>query len=311
MTIRRAGTADPVEEVSTVIERLAVLIGAGVAPHDAWGHVAARTPSAVVARAAAAAADGGRVGSAIAGALGGCEPRLAEAWRSVSTAWSIALECGSPLAASLRELASVFRSVGAARREVETAWAGPRATARLIALLPLVGVLFGILMGFDTLRTLFGSAPGLVCLVLGTGLMVLGGYWNRWLIARAQPARSAPGIGIDLMTIALSGGCSIERARSIVSLSSKRYGLEEAAEDEATIADVCALASAAGAPLSELLHSEAALLRHRARMDGQAASAVLAVRLMIPLALCFLPAFLALGIAPVVIAVMASTVTSL
>jgi tight adherence protein B len=308
---RSISPADSIEEIASVIERLAVLIGAGVAPRTAWVHVAERTANLVVARAAEAALDGRSVGGAIAHACDGAESRAAEAWRAVAASWAVASECGSPLAASLREMAETFRSLGQTQREMEAARAGPRATARLVTFLPLVGVLFGVLMGFDTLGTLFRTVPGWVCIAVGGALMAAGARWNHALIARAQPRVAAPGIGIDLMIVALSGGSSIDRARAIVQAQIDRYRLSETEADATSVASVVALASAAGAPAADLLRSEASMLRRRARLDGQAASAVLAVRLMIPLALCFLPAFLALGVMPVVIAVLSSTVSAL
>ncbi len=308
---RSISPADSIEEIASVIERLAVLIGAGVAPRTAWVHVGERTANLVVARAAEAALDGRSVGAAIAHACDGAEPRAAEAWRAVAASWAVAAECGSPLAASLREMAEAFRAIGQTQREMEAARAGPRATARLVTFLPLVGVFFGALMGFDTLGTLFRTVPGWVCIAVGGALMSAGARWNQALIARAQPRVAAPGVAIDLMIIALSGGSSVDRARAIVQAQIDRYRLSETEADAASVASVVALASAAGAPAADLLRSEASMLRRRARLDGQAASAVLAVRLMIPLALCFLPAFLVLGVMPVVIAVLSSTVSAL
>jgi tight adherence protein B len=307
----RGSHAPSIEDVATTLDRLAVLIAAGVAPGVAWHHVALRAGSSVVTAAAFAASEGRSIAAAITHASDGLDARLGEAWRSAAAAWGVAVECGAPLAASLRELAAVYRAVGHNQRELEAAWAGPRATVRLVAALPAVGVVFGLLMGFDTLRVLFASPPGWLCLLLGGALMFAGGRWNRRLMAAARPARSAPGIGIDLMTIALEGGCSIGRARSIVREQLRRNGLDPSHEDESLVSDVLALAEAAGAPVSDLLRGEAVLLRNRVRVEGRAATEVLAVRLMIPLALCFLPAFLVLGVMPVVLALVSSTVSSL
>lgn len=48
--------------------------------------------------------------------------------------------------------------------------------------------------------------------------------------------------------------------------------------------------------------------RWAARADAQERAAALSVRLMLPLGLCVLPAFMALGVLPLLIAVVSSTV---
>ena len=69
-----------------------------------------------------------------------------------------------------------------------------------------------------------------------------------------------------------------------------------------------ALSARAGVPAAALLRAEADEARRDARAAAQKAAAVLGVRLMIPLGVCVLPAFMALGVAPLLIAVISSTV---
>ncbi|MET0862229.1 MAG: hypothetical protein ABW091_14515, partial [Microbacterium sp.] len=160
----------PIERVAAVTERLAVLLAAGVSPSAAWGYLAAvpvvrtrsrrQQPSVVdrvVAEAAAAAADGTDVAAAIAAAAHGAERRsgrraraspVADAWLTVAAAWSVAIETGAPLAGCLHELARSQRALGQSQRDIEAALAGPRSTSRLVMILPLVGLLFGLMLGF-------------------------------------------------------------------------------------------------------------------------------------------------------------------
>nr|WP_241698395.1 type II secretion system F family protein [Flaviflexus huanghaiensis] len=56
-----------------------------------------------------------------------------------------------------------------------------------------------------------------------------------------------------------------------------------------------------GAPPVVMLHRAAASIRARRLKDSQEAAARLGVRLMIPLGLCFLPAFFLIGVAPVIV----------
>jgi tight adherence protein B len=56
------------------------------------------------------------------------------------------------------------------------------------------------------------------------------------------------------------------------------------------------------------LRAEAEELRRLARARSAKKAAVLSVRLMLPLGLCILPAFMVLGVAPLALSLMASTV---
>ena len=72
-----------------------------------------------------------------------------------------------------------------------------------------------------------------------------------------------------------------------------------------------ALSRSAGVPAVELLRASAALARHRARVDGRLRAARLSSRLLLPLGVCTLPAFLLLGVAPMLLSVMSTMPLSL
>jgi len=175
--------------------------------------------------------------------------------------------------------------------------------------LPVIGVLFGLALGFNTLGVLFTTVPGWLCLVLGTTLLLAARSWNRRLVTRARPVLSTPGLELDLMAIAVSGGGSLDRAASVVSRTQEECGLG-AGSDSAAIDAVLSLSRRAGVPAAELLRSEAEEQRRAARSAGQRAAATLAVTLMLPLGLCILPSFMLLGVAPLLIAIVSSTVAT-
>jgi len=56
-----------------------------------------------------------------------------------------------------------------------------------------------------------------------------------------------------------------------------------------------------------LLHAHAELLRDRARNSSRESIERLGVKLMIPLGVCVLPAFIAVGVLPLVASVISST----
>jgi tight adherence protein B len=337
--MRNTDQAPPVEAVAALAERLAVLLGAGVPPSSAWQYLADSLPSdarvngvteVVVNAAALAARDGIDVPAAIVTAAP--EGPAGEAWRSVAAAWSVAIGTGARLGPCLSQLARSQRALGQTQRDIDAALAGPRSTSRLVLALPGVGLLFGSVLGFDTLGTLFGTVPGLVCLVSGGILATVAWRWSNRMVRAAVPRTSAPGLEIDLLAIALSSGTSIDRARATVETALDECGLtthdshhpsrgergrgRRRREVErvplersgAAIDGVLALSRAAGIPAAELLISEAESVRRDARSRAQRAAAALGTRLMLPLGVCILPAFMLVGVAPLMLSVLSSTV---
>jgi len=191
------------------------------------------------------------------------------------------------------------------QREVATALAAPVATARMVLALPAVGLVFGALLGFDTLGVLVTTPIGWGCLVVGGGLIVVAVRWNARLVRIATPTRAAPGLECELMAIAVSGGGSIIQARAVVAGALDRFGLPG---DGDHLDEVLQLSHEAGVPAAELLRAEADELRLAADADARASAAALSVRLMLPLGLCVLPAFMVLGVLPLMVAVISSTV---
>lgn len=317
--------------VARTTRRLAVLLGAGVAPASAWMHLAMEeladgtggdaagempaSASTAVPRGdadsrlldavAEAAAHGGDVAAAIGTIAQRASGRgVRTAWAGLAAAWQVASLTGAPLGVCLRDLAGSLRELDRIGRDVGTALAGPAATARLVLWLPLVAVVLGMALGFDTVRTLVATVPGLCCLALGVAFLIAGGRWSNALTTRAARRDPAPGLSLDLVAVAMAGGGSASAARMIVQEACERFGVPH---DDRLIRRVLTLSARAGVPAGELLRSEADQQRDQARSDGERAAAVLATRLMIPLGVCILPAFLLVGVAPLLLSVVTST----
>ncbi|MCU1404022.1 MAG: hypothetical protein JWQ43_325 [Glaciihabitans sp.] len=356
---RRSPVAD-VTLVASVVQRLAVLLAAGVPPVAAWGYLQGEG---VAGRIASAVATGVKVPEAIIAALvpspdPGGTPTVpaavpaaeAIAWRGLATAWAVALDAGAPLAPTLRDFATSLRSLAQAQREIHIALAAPAATAKMVMALPAVGILFGMALGFNTIRTLTSTPLGIGSLVIGLLLLVAAARWNKHLVTAAQPRDLTPGLEYDLTAIAVSGGGALRRARTSVAEAMLGYGLKEhpvvppptaargrafdwrrpdragdtnssrggtthtggvdkADEDSAAkgVESVLELSRRAGVPAAELLRSEAEELRRGARAEVAERAASLSVKLMLPLGLCVLPAFMVVGVFPLLISVITST----
>lgn len=286
-----APRADP---YATVV-RLAVLLGGGASPARAWRHLATGGDPALL-EAAVAAERGGDV-AAVLTAAGG-------AWGDLAAVYSVAVETGAPLAETLRSVAGGLRDAAEVASEVRVAMAEPLATARLLGWLPAAGVPMGALLGADSAGVLLDDPIGRTCLVGGVVLIGAGRIWSRRLARAARPPATIPGLEAELWAVALSAGASPDRAREVIARRARGPDGSASHAVEATLD----LALRAGVPAAELLRADAWASRHRARTDGREAAARLSTRLLIPLGVCTLPAFLLLAVAPIVLGLVRSGV---
>ncbi len=153
---------------------------------------------------------------------------------------------------------------------------------------------------------LFATVPGWTFIVSGAALMLAAWRWNRRLVARAQPRDLTPGLGFDLLAIAVSGGGALDRPRASVVSNVSRFGFDILG-DQAGIDATLDLSARAGVPAADLLRSEARERRRDALASAQASAQALSIRLMIPLGVCVLPAFLILSVIPLLLAVLGQT----
>ena len=97
--------------------------------------------------------------------------------RRLAEAWTISSKSGVPMAALLESLRADLVARRDFRDRTEAGLAGPRATAMVLAGLPLLGIGLGQLMGAAPLRVLLGSSIGSILLLIGVGLAIAGVLW--------------------------------------------------------------------------------------------------------------------------------------
>jgi tight adherence protein B len=97
----------------------------------------------------------------------------------LAACWQVAAGAGSALAPALDRIADGLQDEIDVRLDIVTALAAPRATVRLLAVLPAIGLGLGTLIGADPFSFLFGSPIGFGCLVGAVVLDLAGMAWAR------------------------------------------------------------------------------------------------------------------------------------
>jgi tight adherence protein B len=110
------------------------------------------------------------------------QPMLAGA----GACWSVAAAQGAGLADALDRLVTQERRAEEVRRQLDAHLAAPRATARMLAVLPALGLGLGLLVGGDPVGWLLGTPLGWACLVMGLVLIGLGLAWAGRIAHRTE-----------------------------------------------------------------------------------------------------------------------------
>ncbi|MEV4094560.1 type II secretion system F family protein [Streptosporangium saharense] len=133
----------------------------------------------------AAARDGGDIPAAL---LAVAPERGGEAFHALAACWRVSTTTGAALSVLVDHVADSLGQARTHRQDLAAQLAGPRATARLLAFLPALGLLMATGLGMDPLGFLFGGPAGVGCLVAGLALEGCGLWWTNRLVARAQPS---------------------------------------------------------------------------------------------------------------------------
>ena len=243
---------------------------------------------------------------------------------------------GAPLATSLERAAEHAEERIDALLSRQSALAAPRATGRILSWLPLLGLGLGVLMGSDPVGVLTGSILGALTGLLGLGLAFAGRRWTAALVHRAE-VESAAGSGgdqtsnvppvdtalvLELLAAQLRAGLAPLAALGTLSEALNSRPLHtvcqrlqmgsgwgsawsgSAAGTFGELRDALAPAYTGGAPSTALLLSLADAHRLSERRAAERAAGKLSVALVVPLGLCSLPAFICLGIVPILISLL-------
>ena len=111
---------------------------------------------------------------------------LAGQLRQLAACWQVGVIRGSGLALSVERLALSLRSQRELHATLRSELSAPRATSRMLALLPVIGVLMGYLLGADPISWFLGSTAGLMVLAIAVLLTVIGTVWTRRIVSNVE-----------------------------------------------------------------------------------------------------------------------------
>jgi tight adherence protein B len=176
------------DDAAELCGRLASLLRAGLAPERIWAVLAEGrgTPARVAETVAGMVAVGGSAAEGLRLARARTCGNGVEVLGWLATTMEVIQRSGAPAATVLDGVGTGLLAQVVEREEREVALAGPRATALVLACLPLAGLVLGLLAGVNPVTVLLGTAGGRACAVAGGLLWVSGRRWSGRLIAATE-----------------------------------------------------------------------------------------------------------------------------
>lgn len=245
----------------------------------------------------------------VAGAQPSDERMRLSAGGLVGACWDVAIENGSAPGQLLGRLAEMLGSMALSMRQAEVAATGPRATIRLVLWLPAASLLMAQLAGIPAISVVLTTPVGWFLLLVGVGLLWAARRWLTHLVSAAQRMSWAAGLAPDLVAMVLRSSGSPAAAWNLVrAIPAEGYLTTDAqARDAQCCTSALDQADEWGVPAASLLELRANMERRCGQHEREANIAALGVRVMLPLGVCVLPAFVVLAVVPTVLALLSST----
>ena len=153
--------------------------------------------------------------------------------------------------------------------------------------------------GFDLLGAIIQRPVLALSVLLGVALLVAAKIVSSKLISSATPTENYSGYFLMAVALASGGGANLNKAQKIAFEShTKIFGEEPSKTEQLAMAEIANLVETTGARVSDLLKSQARNMQRENLTANELRIEQLSVRLMLPLGLAVLPAFVCLAVIP-------------
>lgn len=201
---------------------------------------------------------------------------------------------GAPARPALKQLLATHQRAQKLERQVQVALQAPVLTARLMKWLPLCSVALAQIAGLNPLAFLVLNPLGWLLVLAATGLNISGARWSAKIInglgLDSQP-QLAP--ALQLTGLALMAGLSCRQALAECQTLWP--------EQQPQVAQLLAQHQLSGISLHTLLLAQAQQVQSEHQQQLAQQLARLPIKLLGPMSLCYLPAFMMLAVVPIAV----------
>jgi tight adherence protein B len=220
---------------------------------------------------------------------------------------SVCREAGAAPISALANLEKIAeqRQENAGRLAISSA--NPKATARLVLWLPLGAAFLGQVLGLGSLVVFLESPVALVSLLIGLILLISAQHWSNRILSKANRPLVDEPIIFDAIALCLDAGLSAMQARLLAMTSYEDVFLKPIAEHSASQIDaLIEFSESSGAPIAKLFRNRAETDRRQFAYRQLQAIETVSIRLLAPLAVLVLPAFVLIAVLPITISLLTS-----
>lgn len=211
----------------------------------------------------------------------------------------VAMHSGAKVANEIDVIAELCYQRNRSMERIQVAHAGPKASARLVIWLPVITLVMGQFSGLDLLGSIVSRPILLGSIGFGALLLALAKVFSATLLRKAHPKENY--LGFFLMGVALesSAGSNLNQAqKSAYEIYQRVFAEVPSKAEELAMAEIVDLVELTGARVGDLLRAHAMNLQQEALVANEIQIERLGVRLMLPLGLAVLPAFVCLAVVP-------------
>ena len=214
----------------------------------------------------------------------------------------VSMDSGSAVAAELEYVAELIALREKAFQRIEIAHASPKSTARLMLGLPIIILAMAQFLGWGVLDSLVQRPIVSFSILIGLALLLISKVITSYLLKRAKPSQTYIGFFLLGVALQISAGANIVQAQHRAAIFYREvFACDPPADEQSAMLQVAELVEQKGARANELLRRQAKFLQEENQLATEVKIEKLGIRLMIPLGLGVLPAFVFLAIVPLMI----------